>query len=39
MDTDQVEPKLADGDDAPLAADDQLVRRFVATRDEAPPSQ
>jgi RNA polymerase sigma factor (sigma-70 family) len=35
MDTYLVEPEPANGADAPPAADDQLVRRFVATRDES----
>jgi RNA polymerase sigma factor (sigma-70 family) len=35
MDTDLAEPELADGADAPTAADYELLRRFVAARDEA----
>jgi RNA polymerase sigma factor (sigma-70 family) len=34
MDTDLAEPELADGAAAPAAGDDELLRRFVATRDE-----
>jgi RNA polymerase sigma factor (sigma-70 family) len=34
MDTYQAEPELADGVDPPAAADNQLLRQFVATRDE-----